>query len=110
MTKFVSIEVSLELIGALREPVCKLKTIDKNLADQIVRAASSVPANLAEGRKREGKDRLHFFRTANGSAGEIQLHRRTAEAWGHLDAKTLGDAYGKLDHLLALLWGLTHPR
>ena len=108
-SKFVAIEVSLELIRALRDPVATLKTLDRGLADQIVRAASSIPANLAEGRKRDGKDRQQFFRTANGSAGEIELHLRTAEAWGYLDAATVIPGLKVLDRLLGLLWGLTHP-
>lgn len=40
------------------------------LKDQARRAADSVVLNLAEGCCREGKDRLHHFRIAAGSAAE----------------------------------------
>ena len=34
----------------------------RNLADQLIRSASSVPANLAEGAGRMGRDRKHHWR------------------------------------------------
>ena len=40
----------------------------RSIADQLVRSASSVPANLAEGNGRSGRDRLHHFRIALASA------------------------------------------
>ena len=43
---------------------------DADLKDQARRAAQSCCLNPAEGCYREGKDRLHFFRVAAGSAAE----------------------------------------
>jgi four helix bundle protein len=42
----------------------------KPIADQVIRSASSVAANLAEGHGRTGRDRLHFWRIAYASAKE----------------------------------------
>jgi four helix bundle protein len=36
----------------------------KSIADQVIRSASSVAANLAEGCGRTGRDRLQFWRIA----------------------------------------------
>jgi hypothetical protein len=62
----------------------------------------------AEGRRRAGKDRLHAFRIAAGSADEVVAGLRLAEAWGHLQPEVLGPALATGDRLLGLLWGLTH--
>ena len=52
----------------------------KSIADQVIRSASSVPANLAEGQGRSGRDRLHFWRIANASAKEVDSQQRRSTA------------------------------
>ena len=42
--------------------------------DQVIRSASSVPANLAEGHGRSGRDRTHHYRIAYASAKEVDTH------------------------------------
>jgi four helix bundle protein len=64
--------------------------------------------NLAEGNRRTGKDRRHFFRIAAGSANEVRTALRVAEAWGYVEAKAITRALGLLDQTLAMLWKLTH--
>ena len=70
-TKFDAYEVSVELISALRGVVAVIARHDPDLARQLRRAATSVPLNLAEGNQRAGRDRLHLFRVADGSAREV---------------------------------------
>src|SRR5262245_60972106 len=82
---FVAYEISLEVIASLKHLVHAIRQHDADLAKQIVRAASSVSANIAEGNRRAGKDRKHLFRIAAGSADETRAHLRTAVAWGWLD-------------------------
>jgi four helix bundle protein len=105
---FVALDVGLDLIRNLREPLVTLAQRDPALADQLRRAAASVPLNVAEGRRRAGKDRLHSWRVAAGSADEVLAGLRVAEAWGHLDAEAVGPALASCDRVLGLLWGLTH--
>ena len=70
MTRFQALELSIQAIRSLRQPLAKLREQDPKLADQLQRAASSVALNLSEGRRRTGKDRRHHFRIAAGSADE----------------------------------------
>ena len=53
-----------------------------------------------------GKDRLHSFRIARGSALEVRAGLRLAMAWGHLPAADAAASLSVLDTLLAFLWGL----
>ena len=105
---FVALEVALEIVRQLKGVVGVLRTQDADLARQLVRAASSIAANLAEGRGRVGKDRIHLFRVAAGSALETQTHVRVALAWGYVECPEVEAALGLLDRELGLLWGLTH--
>ncbi len=65
---FIALEVALEMIRSLRRVVALVRKSNRRLAEQIENAASSVAANLAEGNRRRGKDRVQFFLIAAGSA------------------------------------------
>jgi four helix bundle protein len=106
--QFVALEIALEIVVALRDAVGVVRTHDVDLAKQIVRSASSIAANVGEGRRRVGRDRLHFFRIAAGSAEETRVHLRIALAWGWLRSSQVDDSLRLIDRELALLWGLTH--
>ncbi len=75
---FDALEVALQLASALRSSLEKLKQHDRNLADQARRATTSVALCLSEGRRRAGKDRLHLFRVADGSAAEVRTALQVA--------------------------------
>lgn len=105
---FRVVDVALSLIRSLRLPVARLRKHNERLAKQIEDAASSVAANLLEGNRRTGRDRIHFFRIAAGSAAETRGHLLTAEAWGWLEATDIEQALNHADHVLAILWKLTH--
>ena len=105
--EFLAIEVAIWAIAAMREVVAVIRRKDVDLARQIVRAANSVVANVAEGNRRVGKDRLHSFRVAAGSADEVIAHLRVAQAWGYVDGRQTEGALKLLDRELRLLWGLT---
>ena len=105
--RFDAFEVSLQTIHALRGPLARLARQDPDLGSQVKRAASSVCLNLSEGNKRTGKDKIHHFRIASGSAAEVRAALRVAEAFGYLEPETLAPSLQLLDRVLAMLWRLT---
>ena len=102
---FIAYDVALDLVRALRPVVAKLRTYSTDVADQVERAGTSIVLNLAEGRRRHGRDPRRFFDMSHGSAGEIRGALEVAEAWGwQIDS---AHARALLDRELGLLWGLT---
>jgi len=99
---------ALGLVAGLRPVLAGLMKADRALADQLRRAASSVALNIAEGNRRAGRDRAHFFRIAAGSAAEVRAALDVARAWGMVEATPKAEA--ELDRVLAMLWRLTHTR
>ena len=99
---------SLELIGQLAAIAATLERRDRDLANQLRRAATSVALNVAEGRRREGKDRPYHFRVAAGSAEETRACLQVAAAWGHIDAAVAAAPLATIDRLGAMLYRLTH--
>ena len=65
---FVTYEVSLDVIRSLRPLLEKIQREDRDLADQIKRAASSVTLNLAEGQRLTKGNRPKHYAIAHGSA------------------------------------------
>ena len=103
---FEALEVALELVASLRGPLRRIAEQDKALAEQLRRAAMSVALNLGEGRRRAGKDRVHHWRVAAGSADEVRQCLRVAQAWGYVEPAA--ESLGLLDRVLAMAWRLTH--
>ncbi len=101
--------LSLEVIAALRPLVPRVRRCDRSLADQLVRAASSVALNIAEAEYSDpGNKRARFF-TAAGSANEALAALNVAVAWGHFAATDAEAAEGLLRRVLQMLWRLTRP-
>ena len=82
----------------------------KPIADQAIRSASSVPANLAEGAGRSGRDRLHHWRIAYGSAKEVDVHLRLLISTGSINRQRAESAIQLFDDVRAMTWRLLHPR
>jgi len=93
-------------IFELRPLVQRIKTKDRDLADQIRRAANSVGLNLAESRSSQDGNSLLRARTAYGSLCELRTALRFAAAWGYVDSVDEVDAL--LDQVAAMTWRLIH--
>jgi four helix bundle protein len=105
---FDAFEASIELIRSLKEPLAGLDRRDPDLARQLRRAAASIPLNLREGGRRNGKDRIHLWRVSSGSAAEVVAALRVAEAFGYLPSDVTAPALGLCDRVLAMTWRMTH--
>ncbi len=99
-------ESSYELAHSLRDLVRRLSRTDRDLSQQIRRAATSITLNLAEGSGRAGRDRLHCFRIARGSALEVQAGLHLAVAWGHVEDASVTRSLSVVNDILAMLSGL----
>jgi four helix bundle protein len=105
---FIAYEVSVQLATSLRDVVSHIERSDRDLADQMRRAASSVVLNLAEGQRSAKGNKQKHYAIAHGSANEVKAALHVANAWGWIgEAK---EPLAILDRLLAILWRLTHPR
>jgi four helix bundle protein len=82
----------------------------KSLADQVIRSASSVPANLNEGHGRSGRDRIHHWRIAFASAKEVDAHLSLLARAGAVDAKRAAEALDLFDQVRAMTWRLLNPK
>jgi four helix bundle protein len=76
-------------------------------ADQLARAAESIPANIAEAYGRGfGRDGARFLRVARGSATELESHLWLAERTGRVPAPMAGQLLRQTQRVRALLRGL----
>ena len=110
MARFEALQLALELARALGQLLDRIKQHDRDLANQLRRAATSVPSCLSEGSQRAGQDRLQLYRTAAGSAAEVKVQIELAAAWGYIDAERARPALELADRVVAITWRLTHPR
>ena len=100
---------ALEAAGIAIALVLRVPAPLKSIADQVIRSASSVPANLAEGHGRNGRDRFHHWRIAYGSAREVDSHLRLLARAGAIDPSKTETACDLFDEVRAITWRLLHP-
>ncbi len=105
-----AIEKAIEAAAAAISLVKRVPAPLKSLADQVIRSASSVPANLAEGHGRVGRDRTHHWRIAYASAKEIDCHLRLLAQAGAIDVSRAASALQLFDEVRAMTWRLLNPR
>jgi four helix bundle protein len=99
--------LSYEMIAAVRPLIPRIRRHDRSLADQLVRAASSVALNIAEADYSDPGNRKARFFTAAGSANETRAALRVAVGWGYFRAEEAALAEALLGRILAILWKLT---
>ena len=107
---FLALDLALQAAGAAIALVDKVPPKLKTIADQLIRSASSVPANLAEGHGRTGRARLNHYRIAYGSAKEVDVHLRLLASAGAIDSSKTNETLELFDRVRAMIWRLVYPR
>jgi four helix bundle protein len=106
----VAHEKAVEAAGQALHLVRRVPAPLRSLADQVVRSASSVAANLSEGHGRVGRDRYHHWRIAYASAKEVDTHLRLLVLAKAIDSTQAGNTVRLFDEVRAMTWRLLHPR
>ena len=109
-TKLVAHEKAVEAAGIAIALVTRVPAPLKSIADQVIRSASSVPANLAEGHGRIGRVRMNYWRIAYASAKEVDSHLRLLAQAGAVNRSRTNDALEAFDQVRAMTWRLLNPR
>jgi four helix bundle protein len=109
-TNLIAHEKALEAAGDAITLVMRIPAPLKSVSDQVIRSASSVPANLAEGHGRTGRDRLRFWRIAYASAKEVDSHLRLLAQAGVISCTKADKTLGVFDEVRAMTWRLLNQR
>jgi len=109
-TKLIAHEKALEAAGDAITLAMRVPAPLKSIADQVIRSASSVPANLAEGLGRTGRDRFHHWRIAYASAKEVDSHMRLLAQAGAINRTKTERALSMFDEVRAMTWRLLNPK
>ena len=97
-----------DFVSSLGPTLAALQAQNRQLADQLDRASSSVLLNTAEGRYSTKGNKAARYSSALGSAGESRACLQLARARYGIDVGA--EAWDQLDHVIAVLWKLTHKK
>jgi four helix bundle protein len=109
-SSFHVLDLAIRAIEVLRPIVERIQRHDRDLAEQVRTALSSVALNLAEGNSSQGGHRIARFSTAAGSNGESRAALRVAVAWGYVAAHDVQAGEELLDRVAAMLHKLGAKR
>ncbi len=106
--KLVLWQEAMELVTKVYEATRAFPPAERfGLADQMRRAAVSVPSNIAEGAARKsGREFTHFLYTARGSLSELDTQLEIASRLGFVKSDMVTEIQACLDKTSRLLSGL----
>ncbi len=105
----VVLDLALEATSITLKLAQRVPATLRPIAEQLVRSASSVPSNLAEGLGRPGRAGANHWRIAYGSAREADVQLRLLAGAGVVDAQAAARALDLLDQVRAIAWKHLHP-
>jgi four helix bundle protein len=102
---------AVEMVKEIYQLAGRFPKDEKVLADQMRRAAVSIPSNIAEGAARfSNKEKLNFFHIARGSLSELDTQLEIAFTLSFLSLKEKANTQARLEQLMAMLNGLIASR
>ena len=94
----------MQLIELVQQVLVRMPQGHSDLANQLKRAAASIPLNYAEGcGKRTHRDRQKYFHIARGSAYEVFAIFDVAERFGAVEHSQAEVARDCADHIAGML-------
>ncbi len=107
---FKCYQLSLDAVRAVRPLIEQIEGFDRDLGRQLRRCVASVPLNVAEGSRANGRNAGARYGDAMGSARETIAALQTAEALGYLRAEQLPEVLDRIDHVVAMLFKMRRGR
>ena len=98
----VAWQKGMDLVTEVYKVIAKLPDIEKfALADQIRRAVTSIPLNIAEGfgRRSSGKEFAHFIAIAQGSRCEVETQLLIAVRVGYVIQEDISKAMSRSEEV-----------
>ena len=100
----------MDVLPTLKRLLDQIRVHDRNLEDQIRRAATSVILNHAEADGVRGGHRKARILTAHGSLTETRVGIQVAAGWSYISRFEADEVDRHLDKVAALTWRRLHPR
>lgn len=107
---FIAADVAREVVRGVRPLVDPEVVRNRDLRDQIVRAATSIALNLSEANGRTKQDRLNRFGYALGSAKELRAAVQSGVDLGFVTEDSVVGLLETIEREIRLLYGLRHPK
>jgi four helix bundle protein len=102
--------LSIQFVGWADQLTTDVNGSHRYAREQLARAASSIPLNIAEGNaKRQGKDRCRFFEIARGSATECAAALDVMVSIRAVPEPLIADGKAMLVRIVSMLTKLAPP-
>ena len=105
-----ALELMMDIMPAIKELVDDIRKHDKNLAEQIQRASTSVVLNLAEADGVTKGHQRNRLETAYGSNHETRKGLRLGAIWKYVSTERVDFVDAHLDRVAAMTWRRLHGR
>jgi len=104
------LDMLVEMVRVVHAASAKVARHDRDLAQQMKRASTSVALNGSEGVWAKAGKRRSRLEDAVNSARETLMALRVAGACGYLPAVEAAAAVKEVDSVIAVLWTLAYRR